>query len=107
MPTSVETAPCQDRVSRRIASGGTWALTNAILIQGFSFLCSLLTARTLGQVALRELSVVKESAGTAGLLAGLGLGTTASKYIAQYRTSDPDRAGRALGTTLAIAIVSI
>ena len=40
-----------------------------------------------------------------GILAGLGLGVTATKYVAELRTRDPARAGRiiALGCAVAIA----
>ena len=40
-----------------------------------------------------------------GVFAGLGLGLTATEYVAECRTRDPERAGRivALGCTVAIA----
>lgn len=39
-----------------------------------------------------------------GVIAGFGLGTTATKYVAQLRISDPSRAGRIIGLSIQIAL---
>jgi O-antigen/teichoic acid export membrane protein len=41
-----------------------------------------------------------------GIFAGLGLGLTATKYVAEFRTRDPERAGRIIALGCAVAIVS-
>jgi O-antigen/teichoic acid export membrane protein len=41
-----------------------------------------------------------------GVLAGLGLGLTTTKHVAEFRTSDPDRAGRVIGLTSIVAVAS-
>jgi O-antigen/teichoic acid export membrane protein len=41
-----------------------------------------------------------------GTFAGLGLGITATKYVAEFRTRDPERAGRIIALGCAVAIIS-
>jgi len=41
-----------------------------------------------------------------GVFAGLGLGVTATKYVAEFRTLDPERAGRVIALGCAVAIVA-
>lgn len=50
--------------------------------------------------------MVQSTAGMFGVFAGLGLGLTATKYVAEFRTQDPNRAGRVLALSEATAFVS-
>ena len=47
-----------------------------------------------GRAAFGELGVIMSTVGMFQVFAGFGLGTTATKYVAQYRSSDPERAAR-------------
>jgi O-antigen/teichoic acid export membrane protein len=50
--------------------------------------------------------MIQSTVGMLGIFAGLGLGVTATKYVAEFRTLDPDRAGRIIALGCAVAIVS-
>jgi O-antigen/teichoic acid export membrane protein len=63
-------------------------------------------ARVLGRDRFGELGVIQSTVVLFGTLAGLGLGLTSTKYIAEYRQSDPAKAGRLMGLCGLVAIVS-
>jgi O-antigen/teichoic acid export membrane protein len=50
--------------------------------------------------------MIQSTVGMLGIFAGLGLGLTATKYVAQFRTLDPERTGRIIALGCAVAIVS-
>jgi O-antigen/teichoic acid export membrane protein len=58
----------------------------------------------LGKTGFGELGMINSTVGMFGLLAGLGLGLTTTKYVAELRLRDPDRAGRIIGLTSVIAL---
>ena len=63
-------------------------------------------ARMLGKTVYGELSIVQSTLGTVGTLAGLGLGMTATKYVAELRKSDPRRASSIIALAIQVALVS-
>ena len=65
----------------------------------------IIAARLLGQTDFGQLTMVTNTMGYLGIFAGLGLGTTATKYVAEWRSADPARAGRILTlTNLGVAV---
>ncbi len=50
--------------------------------------------------------MIQSTVGMFGLLAGMGLGVTNTKFVAELRSSDPKRAGRIMGLSLGVSIVS-
>jgi hypothetical protein len=81
---------------------------------GASQFCTLLTviatARLLGASAFGELGMVLLTVSLCSTLATFGLDVTATKYVAECRRSDPERAGSLigalLGTVTALGLVS-
>jgi hypothetical protein len=57
---------------------------------------ALLVARLLGKASYGELGIVQSTIVMFGTLAGFGMGTTAAKFVAEFRHSDPVRAGKSL-----------
>ena len=90
----------------RLARGAFWSLSGALIARGLGLLASVLVARVLGKEGYGELGIVQSTLGMFGTLAGFGLGMTATKFIAQYRTTDPARAGRIRALSSAFAWVS-
>ena len=58
---------------------------------------SILVARMLGKVGMGELGIIQNTVGIFSAFAGLGMGLTATKFVAEYRVADPVRAGAMLG----------
>jgi O-antigen/teichoic acid export membrane protein len=90
----------------RFASGASWSLLGMGAAQGLAVLASIVTARLLGKVTFGELGMITGTVGSFGLLAGLGLGLTATRFVAERRASDPTRAGHILGLVVQVATIS-
>lgn len=80
-----------------VASGILWAGAAAVFSQGSVLLSSVLAARLLGHEGFGELAVLQSTIAMLGGLAGMGLGTTATKFVAETSARDPARTGRILG----------
>lgn len=89
---------------RRFALGAAWSLGAAIVSQGSSLLGSVFCARILGQKGFGELGFVQSTLVMFGALAGVGLGLTTVKHVAEFRMIDPLRTGRIIGCTTLVAI---
>jgi O-antigen/teichoic acid export membrane protein len=87
----------------RFALGAFWSLAGAVLSRGFLLAASVVCARLLGEAGFGALGMIQSTVGMFGVFAGLGLGLTATKYVAEFRQSDPERAGRILGLSAAAA----
>lgn len=78
----------------RLAHGAFWSLAGALVSRLSALAASILTARLLGRENFGELGIIQSTIGMFATFAGLGLGTTATKYIAAFRLKDPLKAGR-------------
>jgi O-antigen/teichoic acid export membrane protein len=90
----------------RFVLGTFWALAGTLISQGLMVAASILVARWLGRAKYGEIGVVRSTVGVFGLFVGLGLGLTATKYIAELKSQDPARAGRIAALTLSVATIS-
>jgi len=90
----------------RVVHGAAWAVIGAVAPNAVGLLVSMVTARILGREGLGALGVVQSTVGMFGVISGIGLGLTATKYVAELRIADPPRAGRILALTLSIAWIS-
>ena len=97
---------CADSLRGRFARGAAWSLIGAVISQGLTLAACILTARILGRAGFGELGIVNTTVGMFGVFAGLGLGLTATKYVAEFRANDPARAGRILALSSAVAVVA-
>src|ERR1017187_5251685 len=87
----------------RVISGSFWSLLGLAASRGSGFLTSILVIRILGKDSYGELAMYQATVELFGVLIGLGLGTTATKLIAQHRALDPARAGRILVLLLTVS----
>ncbi len=90
-------------LSVRLARGVFWSLVGAIISRGMGVVGSIFVARRLGIAAFGEFTVIQSTVGLFGTFAGLGLGITATKYVAELRGTDPVRCGRIIGLILMVA----
>jgi O-antigen/teichoic acid export membrane protein len=93
-------------VERRFATGVAWSLGATMASQGLRMIAAIMTARLLGRVGMGELGIVLSTVGAFGVFAGFGLGVTATKYVAELRSTDPVRAGRILRLSIGSALLS-
>ena len=93
-------------ISYRLARSAFWALVSGIASRALTIVSSIIVARLLGKEGFGELGMVQSTIGMFGFFAGFGLGATATKYIAEFRVKDRQRAGRIATLTFLIAIIT-
>ena len=90
-------------MAKRLARGSLWSLLGSATSRLLVLLAMVLVARVLGKVPFGEFGLIQATLGVAGLMAGLGLGTTATRFVAQHAATDPERAGRIIGLVMQIS----
>ncbi len=88
-------------IGARLARGTLWSMASAVVARGLGLVGAMLAARLLGVEAFGQVGVVQQTVATLGTLAGLGVGATASRFIAASRATRPAETSRILGTTAA------
>src|SRR5689334_9412725 len=87
----------------RLASGAFWSLLGAVVSRGLQFLSCVVVARVLGTLGFGELGIIQSTLGMFAIVATFGLGLTAAKYIAEYKQSDVQKAGRIIVLSRVVA----
>lgn len=87
----------------RFARGAFWSLIGTVGARLFGFVTVVVVARFLGQAGFGELAMIQSTIGMLAALAGLGTGMTATKYVAELRLQDPERAGRIISLTYLVS----
>jgi O-antigen/teichoic acid export membrane protein len=90
----------------KLIYGVFWNLISALASQGFPMIAAILTARILGKFGYGQLGMINSTVVLFSTFAGLGLGITATKYIAQLYQTDPERTGRIMGLTNLFGLAS-
>lgn len=103
--------PALDRIENspiglRLARGVFWSMAGAVISRGLMLVATVLVARMLGKTGYGELGMIQSTVGMFGVFAGFGLGLTATKHVAEFRQSDPDRAGRIIGLSGLFAMLT-
>lgn len=88
----------------RLARGTFWMVAGAVISRMLGLLSSIILARILGKVPFGELGIIQSTVGLFGVFAGLGIGITATKYVAESRELEPARCGRVIGFSLTAAL---
>lgn len=81
----------------RLARGAFWSLIGTTFSKGCATVSWIIVGRMLGKENFGELNMVQNTVGMFGAAAGLGMGMAAAKHVAEYRQTDPARAGRFIG----------
>jgi O-antigen/teichoic acid export membrane protein len=93
-------------LGRRLANAAVWSLAGALVARSMGIVGSVVVARLLGKEGFGKYGIIQSTVMMFGTLAGFGLGLTATKHLSQYRRKDPAKAGRILGLSTIIALVS-
>jgi O-antigen/teichoic acid export membrane protein len=85
------------RLQDRLIRGTVLNFIAVAFNQGSTLIVTIIVARILMKQSFGEYAMVLSTLLTMAVLSQLATGYTASKYIAEYRSSDPERAGRIMG----------
>lgn len=91
----------RSHVTRRFASGAGWTMAGNVAWKALAAIANILIGRILGPQGLGELGVVRSTASVFETIAGLRMGPTATRFVAEHRIKDPPRAARILKLSLA------
>ena len=93
-------------VGYRLANGTFWSLVGTTVSSSLALVASILVARLMGKTTYGELGIVRSTVAMFGAFAGLSLGLTATKHVAEFRRTDPLRAGRIMALSGVVAFGS-
>jgi len=96
----------KESLKGKLTYGFFWNFVSTVASQGFPLIASIITARLLGTYGYGQLGMITSTIVLFSTFAGLGLGTTATKYIAQLHQTDPERTGRVIGLTNLFGLIS-
>lgn len=91
---------------RRLASGAIWGGLTTAGSRGAAVLASFFLARILGKEGFGEYGMINSTAAMIGSLAGMGIGLTVTKHVAEFRNIDPDKVGRILALSSMVTMIS-
>ncbi|MDQ3920568.1 MAG: oligosaccharide flippase family protein, partial [Acidobacteriota bacterium] len=60
---------------------------------------AVIAARCLGRKGYGELGIIQSTVGMFQVFAGFGLGLTATKYVAEFKRQNPERAGHIIAVS--------
>jgi O-antigen/teichoic acid export membrane protein len=92
-----------DSLRGRFARGAVWSFIGALTSQSSSLAASVITARVLGREQFGEYGMIGSTVGMFGIFAGMGLGLTATKYVAELRVTNRERTGSVIALSNSIA----
>lgn len=93
-------------LKNRVISGGLWSLIGGVVSYGAAFIASVVAAQLLGTSGFGEFGMLRNTVTTLGIFAGLGLGLTGTKYVAEFRTIDREKTARIIHLSIRTALVS-
>lgn len=93
-------------IGYRLAKGMFWSIAGAVISRGLMLVATVLVARMLRKTGYGELGMIQSTVGMFGVFAGFGLGLTATKHVAEFYRSNPERAGRIIGLSGLAAIIT-
>jgi O-antigen/teichoic acid export membrane protein len=89
---------------RRLIKGAALNFIAVAFNQGSTLIANIIVARIILQQSFGEYSMVVSTLLTMAALSQVATGYAASKYIAEFRTSDPGRAGRIMGACAQVSV---
>ena len=90
---------------RRMTYGAIWSVVGAGVASACTMLGNIVSARLLGASVYGEMAIVLSTTNLFTTLFTSGMGMTATRYVAENRDSEPQRAGSIVGLSWLTSIV--
>ena len=97
--------PIPKTLRQRLLTGTSWQLGLALSGRLFTFLLSVLQGRYLGVAGYGQLALVQNTLQFLTLFAGAATGSTCTKYLSEFRTSEPARVQRILAFSIGVVVL--
>jgi O-antigen/teichoic acid export membrane protein len=94
------------RLARRALSGTALSLVGALAGKSLGLIASVFAARLLGKEGFGQFGLIQSTMETFSVFAGLGLGLTATKFVAELRNAAPARAARIVALSRYFALLT-
>ena len=89
----------------RFQTGVVFNLIGAVFNQGSTLAFSVIAANLLGRQTFGEYAMVQSTVVSLALIAQFAIPYTTTKYLAEFRAQDPERAGRILGMLSILSVI--
>jgi O-antigen/teichoic acid export membrane protein len=93
-------------IGHRLARGTFWSLIAGCVSRVLALVASIVIARMLGKETFGQLGILQSTLEMFGTFAAFGTGLTSTKYVAECRKSNPDKAGRIIAMSSVVAWVT-
>jgi O-antigen/teichoic acid export membrane protein len=90
----------------RLVHGTLWSILGAVVSRSLGLVAFVIVARALGKAGYGRFGIIQSTIGMFGVFAGFGLGQTSTKYVAELRDKDPERAGKIMAMAGLVAQIS-
>lgn len=90
-------------IARRLAAATFWSAIGESLSKGLLLLSMILVARILGETDYGQFGLIRTTISMFATVGGVGLGFTANRYVARFRSNDPGYAGQIIGSSYLLA----
>jgi O-antigen/teichoic acid export membrane protein len=89
----------------RIIHSFSWGFIGTVAFNFFGLIASICVARILEIESYGEYAIIQNTIGLFSILAGFGLGLTATKYIAEYKETNPEKSIEIINFSIGLAIL--
>lgn len=96
----------RESITARFTRGITWNIVSSVFMQGSVFLTNVVIANLLGKDVFGEFGMIQNTVLIISSMAQMATGIIATKYIAEFRSSDQARAGRILGLCSSVSFIT-
>ncbi len=90
----------------RIIHGLSWTMLGTGSQQIAGLFIGIFISNYLGLTEFGKYGIIVSTLGMLGMFAGIAMGYTVTKFVAEYRIADPDKSGRYIGMTFLVCWIS-
>lgn len=96
----------ESALKKRLVNNLLWSFAGTSFFNLTALISSIIVARFLGSTIFGELGIINSTLLMFSVFAGLGLGLTSTKHIAEFRNTDPIKTGKIIGMSHVVSLIS-
>lgn len=104
--TKLKTKLLRSEMAKMFIQNTFWSIFGSIVSKVIVFMTWVIVGRILGSSNYGNFGIIRDSIVMFSSFAGLGLGLTASKFVAEYLEHDKEKASRIIGLTMLFGIIA-